>query len=121
MAYVLIVDDDPDYSAAFCDSLEQLAHRVDWAVDGETARKALSETAYDIVFLDVLMPGGGAVTLLHTLAAAHPDVPLVVISGQSQLYDSPLFQEGLRKAAAVLKKTASLREIDAVINRTVSK
>lgn len=115
MAQILIADDDPEYRETFHSSLSLLGHDVVSVGSAVDARKALEKGEFDVVFLDVVMPGGGAVTLIHELSASYPTLPLVAISGQSHLFETPLFQEGLRKAAAVMKKTASLREVNDTI------
>ncbi len=66
------------------------------------------------------MPGGGAVTLVHEIFAVDPTLPIVVISGQSLLFDTPLLKDGLRMARAVLRKSASLQDINATILKYVT-
>jgi DNA-binding NtrC family response regulator len=119
MADILITDDDSGYREAFRNGLEQLGHRVQEAPTAEVARGLLKTQRFDVVFLDVLMPGGGAVTMVHEISQDYPDLPMVVITGRVELFDTPLFREGLRKAASVLRKTASLSEINDTIRYIV--
>lgn len=111
MARILIADDDVAYRKAFCDGLTVLGHQVDGVPDGASAMDALRSAEYDVVFLDVIMRGGGAITLVHDVKLAFPDVKIVVISGQSHIYDTPLFRDGFRFAEVRLKKDASLQQI----------
>ena len=60
MARILIADDDVAYRKAFCDGLTVLGHQVDGVPDGASAMDALRSAEYDVVFLDVIMRGGGA-------------------------------------------------------------
>lgn len=84
------------------------------------ALEVLRKGDFDIIFLDVMMPGGGAITFGHEIANEFRDIPIVVISGQSHLFDTRLFQEGFRRSSAVLRKTASLREINDTIRFVLS-
>lgn len=120
MANILLADDNNDYRDVFETGMTQLGHSVRAVGSADAARNVLEEEAFDIVFLDVVMPGGGAVTLVHEFTKNYPDLPIVVISGQAELYDTPLFREGLRMAKAVLRKTASLREINDTIRYLVN-
>lgn len=120
MARILIADDDADYRETFSTGLAQLGHDVVSAPTGLEAIGLLRQENFDVVFLDIVMPGGGAVTLVHDISSEFPKLPIIVISGQALLYETPLFQEGLRKADAVLKKTASLFEINDAVNKAIS-
>ncbi|GGE16548.1 hypothetical protein GCM10011360_01610 [Primorskyibacter flagellatus] len=111
MARILIADDDVAYRKAFCDGLTVMGHQADGVPDGASALEALKAADYDVVFLDVIMRGGGAITLVHDVKVAFPDVKIVVISGQPHIYDTPLFRDGFRFADARLKKDASLQQI----------
>lgn len=120
MAKVLLADDDPDYRDAFSVALEALGHRVTTVGSGAEVRSALAGGLPDIVFLDVLMPGGGAISLIHEIHGAHPGLPVVVITGNAAVYSSPIVTEGMRGADARIPKSVSLREIGEIIDRLVA-
>ena len=54
---VLVVDDEPANREVARAFLERLGLRSDEVGDGEAALRALEETTYDLVLLDVVMPG----------------------------------------------------------------
>jgi DNA-binding response OmpR family regulator len=56
VAKVLIVDDEKMICEEFRDILQEDNHEVDVAFNGEEALRKVQEKAYDLVFLDVLMP-----------------------------------------------------------------
>ncbi|WP_375174731.1 response regulator [Pseudooceanicola sp.] len=120
MVQILIADDDAEYRAAFRNGLVLLGHEITEASTGQGALDHLARQPFDIVFLDVVMPGRGAVTLVHEISTIYPKLPIVVISGHADLYDTPLFREGLRKAKAVMRKTSSLAELNDTIRHIVS-
>ena len=117
MARVLLADDDADYRDAFRTALEALGHRVTSVASVQEVGAAIESDRPEIVFLDVMMPGGGAISRLHDIRGAHPDLPLVVITGNAAVFASPIVNEGMRGADARLAKSTSLREISAIIDR----
>tara|TARA_R110000868_G_scaffold314417_1_gene575388 strand:+ start:33617 stop:33979 length:363 start_codon:yes stop_codon:yes gene_type:complete len=117
LARILIADDDPDYLAAFCDGMRALGHRVTGVQQGSEVVPTLRTTQYDIVFLDVLMRGGGAITLIHAVRACDPDIPVIIITGNSEIIESAVFEQGLRQAQAKVTKTASLVDLERLIRQ----
>lgn len=115
MARILLADDDPGYLAAFCDGMTVCGHDATGVASGEQALTCIADMSFDIVFLDVLMPGGGAITLTHTIREHDKGLPIVVITGRPELASSPILREGLRYACAKVSKTATLEELDALV------
>nr|WP_175581658.1 response regulator [Pseudooceanicola sp. HF7] len=113
----MIADDDPGYLAAFCDGMQALGHSTHGELNGEAALQAFDNGEFDIVFLDVFMKGGGAVVLLHDVRKRNSDIPVVIITGKTEMVGSPLFESGLRLAQAKMRKTASLTELGQLVNR----
>jgi DNA-binding NtrC family response regulator len=120
LARILIADDDPDYLAAFCDGMKALGHQVTGVDQGSQVVPILQADPYDIVFLDVLMKGGGAITLIHAVRAADTNIPVVIITGKSEIIASPLFEQGLRQAQAKVTKTASLVDLERLVRQFTS-
>ncbi|MBY6158402.1 response regulator [Pseudooceanicola nitratireducens] len=116
MARIFIADDDEDYLAAFRIGMESIGHKVFSVNSGAQVMDALRDGHYDIVFLDVVMPGGGAISLVHKIRLEYPDVLIVIMTGHSELYNTPVFTEGFRLATARIKKSASLDEIKAMLS-----
>ncbi|WP_412062354.1 PAS domain-containing protein [Rubrivirga sp. IMCC45206] len=54
---ILLAEDEPDNQALALQMLGALGHRVDVAVDGEDALARVHATPYDVVLMDVMMPG----------------------------------------------------------------
>ncbi len=117
MAKILIADDEVPYLTVFCDGMEAKGHDATAVTSGDQLVTLLRKDRYDIVFLDVVMAGGGATTLTHAVRNIDPDLPIIIITGRPQLLDSPLLRHGLRAAAAKISKTASLEELSALVTR----
>ncbi|WP_424929289.1 response regulator [Amaricoccus tamworthensis] len=115
MARILIADDDADYLRVFQEGMEALGHEVEGVPSGSEVVPMLENAKFDVIFLDVVMAGGGAITVLHAVREYDPDIPVAIITGRLELADSPLFLNGLRLAQAKLQKTATLAELDNVV------
>ncbi len=83
-AKILIVDDD----AGVRESLEELLRLEDYQADssdsGEDALEALAE-GFDLVLLDIKMPGIDGVEVMHEIRKYHPDTRIIIITGYGSL------------------------------------
>jgi CheY-like chemotaxis protein len=81
----LIVDDDLISRQALSLSLQKAFSQPDIAVDGESALAQIAKHAYDVIFLDVQMPGMDGFELCEKIRAAELNrfTPVVFVTGQS--------------------------------------
>jgi CheY-like chemotaxis protein len=77
---VLVVDDEPDVREIFRLALTRKGHEVTLAESGEAAVQRAAETAIDLAFVDIAMPGIDGVETLKRLRALSPDLPVVMIT-----------------------------------------
>ena len=82
---VLVVDDDDGVRDAVVLALESGGYTVLRASDGEEALEVVRSHSdiVDLVITDLNMPKGGGEALIDDLADAHPNLPVVVVSGYS--------------------------------------
>jgi len=66
--------------------LERRGAEVDTVIDGREAREAMTRQRYDLVFLDVNMPAGGAYDLLGDVRQRQPPPRIVIMSGYSESF-----------------------------------
>ena len=85
MAVVLIVDDEPDIRMLSRLALEAEAHDVEEAPTGEKALELVASSDFDLVLLDIRLPGIDGWGVLKALRADHtPDeLPIVIMSAHS--------------------------------------
>lgn len=57
MKYILLIEDEPNVSAFIRKGLEEEGYRVQVAYDGLTGLACLAEQPYDLLILDVVLPG----------------------------------------------------------------
>jgi CheY-like chemotaxis protein len=74
---VLVVDDEPGMRDTLVAILELHGYRVWAAPDGETAFSALQEQAFDVLVMDIRMPGRDGVSVLQDIGISPPRVILM--------------------------------------------
>jgi DNA-binding NtrC family response regulator len=84
-AHVLVIDDEPNILTTVRRALEIEGFTVDVAGSGAAGMTKLAGAAFDLVLLDVMMPGETGLELLPRLRAAHPEVSVVMMSGNATI------------------------------------
>jgi PAS domain S-box-containing protein len=110
---VLVADDEPSVRATVRRLLERRGAIVVVAADGIEAEARLREERFDLVVVDVQMPGRGGYDVLAFARAVEPDLPVVLMSG----YTGRVRGEGSEEEPdAFLEKPFTAKVIDAVID-----
>ena len=78
---ILIVDDDDVVRQSYLRSLEGISCQVAAARDGEEALQTLEQNPFDVVLLDMRMPGQDGLSVLRTIKQNWPDSEVVIITG----------------------------------------
>jgi DNA-binding NtrC family response regulator len=77
---ILIIDDE----AAIRESLETLlaleGYRVDTAVDGEVGLDRIGQHAYDLVLLDLALPGRNGIEILGSIRERNTELPVIMLT-----------------------------------------
>lgn len=84
---ILVVEDVADVGEAIVASLERIGHAVDWERDGGEADALLMAQSYDLVVLDVMLPGMDGFSLLRRLRQRRIPTPVLVLTARSQIED----------------------------------
>ncbi|WP_079210670.1 response regulator transcription factor [Brucella pituitosa] len=84
---ILRVEDTRDVGEAINQRLVRVGHSVDWETDGLAAAEILDFTDYDLIILDVMLPGLGGFDILRRLRAAKKTVPVLVLTARSEIED----------------------------------
>jgi two-component system response regulator TctD len=84
---ILLVEDTKDVGEAIMDRFVRLGHAVDWEIDGEAAAEILTYTIYDLIILDVMLPGKDGFSILQQLRRAKSSVPVLVLTARSEIQD----------------------------------
>jgi two-component system OmpR family response regulator/two-component system response regulator QseB len=85
--HVLLVEDDRMIGESICAALRQDGHAVDWLRDGNSADTALGHEEFDIVLLDLGLPGKDGLDLLRSLRARRKATPVIILTARDALQD----------------------------------
>jgi DNA-binding NtrC family response regulator len=78
---ILIVDDDEVVRRSYLRSLERISRNVEAASDGEEALQTMEQNPFDVVLLDLRMPGQDGLSVLRTIKQKWPVSEVVIITG----------------------------------------
>ena len=81
MANILIADDDDAVQQIIKILLQRSGHQVTGANDGRTALKVFRESEFDLLIVDIFMPGMDGLETMKQVHEYRPSVPIIVISG----------------------------------------
>ena len=84
---VLLVEDDSMIGAAIQGALKDASYAVDWVKNGPTALNTLDCQHYDLVLLDLGLPGKDGLDVLTSIRAKDNPVPLLIITARDDLAD----------------------------------
>ncbi|MBV8379361.1 MAG: response regulator transcription factor [Paucibacter sp.] len=84
---VLLVEDDPMIGEAVRVALRDAAYAVDWVRNGPDALSAQRAERYDVVLLDLGLPGKDGMDVLARLREGGNSTPLLIISARDGLDD----------------------------------
>lgn len=106
---LLLVEDDRTMRTALTDAFVGEGHAVETAADGHEARAALRSQRFDLVILDVMLPGPSGLELLRELRQRDADTPVLLLTARGEEGDKVL---GLELGADdYVTKPFSLREL----------
>ncbi|MDR2240742.1 MAG: response regulator transcription factor [Zoogloeaceae bacterium] len=86
-ARLFLAEDDVDLAQGLTSSLRQTGYAVDWAVNGDEADRVLREQAFDLVILDLSLPGKGGLEVLSALRGRKCATPVLILSARDELSD----------------------------------
>ncbi len=118
-ASVLIVDDDDILRRALSDRCRHWGHAVEAAADGHEALALAERTSFDLIVLDLAMPGLGGLEVLDRLRAGDCSADIVVLSAHGSVENAV---EAVKHGAAdFLTKPADFDLLARVIDRALER
>jgi two-component system NtrC family sensor kinase len=109
---VLVVEDNEEVAAISSSYFEQMGYQADHVSTGAQALDKLqTNCSYNLIFSDILMPGGvGGLELARIIREHHPDVLVLLTTGYSQSA-----QEAVREGFSIVQKPYDLRELSTAV------
>lgn len=84
---ILVIEDEHRIARAIKDGLEQENYAVDVEFDGESGYGAASAEDYDLIILDVMMPGMNGYDVCKALRADGKHTPIIMLTAKDQTSD----------------------------------
>ena len=87
-AKVLLVDDEEDFLKTLAERLETRGLKVTTATSGEDALAGIEGQEFDLIVLDLAMPGLDGLETLKRIKTRQPEAEIIMLSGQGSIKTS---------------------------------
>ena len=116
--HILIVEDE----LPICDLLRAFFQKRGYEVtavhDAEAAAERIQAGEFHLLIVDILLPDGDGMELLEQAKEAHPELPVIIMTGIG--FDEELLQEAMRKGASgYVSKTQPLDQLLMEVHRVL--
>jgi DNA-binding NtrC family response regulator len=116
---ILIVDDEKNIRLTLAQALEALALEADTAVNGEEALVKLRARHFDLILLDLKMPGMNGMEVLRRVREARPDIKVIIITAHGTI-ESAI--EAMKLGAVdFIQKPFAPKEIRELVTRVLDR
>jgi excisionase family DNA binding protein len=114
---ILVIDDKKIIRLIFKQTLEELGHRVQVADSALKGLELIKKQDFDVIFLDLKMPGIDGAELFRQIKTLKPKLPVIIITGYP---DSNIMARALAQGPfGVMNKPFSESDIIAAVNTFV--
>lgn len=114
---ILVIDDEAAIRKSFALSLEETDYQVEGAESGEIGIEMEKKQPYDLIFLDLKMPGLNGVETLRELRTMDKEVPIYIITAfYGEFFDQIRQAEKEAISFEVMKKPIGADQILLVVN-----
>ncbi|KQC11964.1 MAG: hypothetical protein APR56_07215 [Methanosaeta sp. SDB] len=106
---VLVVDDDPDIRTVLAIGLSDAGYACEEASNGPDAIEMVKRNGYDVVFMDLLMPGlsgGETISMIKDISPKTAVVVISIVSDEESMRE--LFESG---ALVYIRKPFNMEEV----------
>ena len=119
-AGILVVDDEPSIRDFMKKVMEGMGHRVDTAANGELALDLIGDNHYDLLMLDIKMPGMNGVELYYHLKKTRPDMVKKIIFVTGDILGAGTREFIDQVKSRHITKPISIRKLEHCLNRAFS-
>ncbi len=84
---ILLVEDNKRFAAALGKSLEEDGYAIDLAPDGQSGEDLGSSVAYDLILLDIMLPGRNGFEVCRALRAHRVATPILMLTARGAVDD----------------------------------
>lgn len=118
-AHLLIVDDEPHIRSALSRALGLMGYHVEEASTGQEALERLQQAVYDLMVLDLHLPGIGGLEVMTRARQLYPELLIVILTGYASLESAIAAVKS--EAIDYLQKPARVQEIVQTVTRSLEK
>ena len=93
---ILLVDDEQEFVVTLAERLELRGYGVSISQDGEAALQRFIHQEFDLVILDLMMPGMNGLHVLARIKEIRPQIPVLLLTGHGSTREGT---EGMRLGA----------------------
>ncbi|HUX07821.1 MAG TPA: sigma-54 dependent transcriptional regulator [Acidobacteriota bacterium] len=116
---ILIIDDEEIMQDVLSDLLSGEGFEIDCAGSGEQGFELYTENEYDLVVLDVMLPGENGIKILDRIKKLNPDQPVIMITAFASVGNAI---EAMKKGAdEYITKPFKNDEVVLLVNRSIEK
>ena len=94
--HILIIDDEAALRQTLARILQRASYEVTTAANGEEALSLLASTSFDLIYMDIRMPGMSGLDLLKHIHTSYPSLPVILFTAQPDMNSAV---EALRRGA----------------------
>ena len=116
---VLVVDDEKNIRQTLAQALIPMGLNVETAVNGEEALQKVTEGEFDLMLLDLKMPGVDGMEVLRSLCELRPEIRIIIITAYGTVKNAV---EAIKLGAVdFIEKPFSPREIRELVNSVLAR
>ncbi len=116
---VLLIDDEEEFVRALAKRLKARGLNVDISPDGESAVAKVKQSDFDVIVLDLAMPGIDGLETLKRLRKVNPDLQVILLTGHGSIKSGVAAMKS--GATDFLEKPAPFPELLAKIQEASAK
>lgn len=114
---MLMVDDEPDFLDATARALSRRGFQVETASDGQQALALLGRGLFDVMVLDVKMPGIDGVEVFRQVRLLWPELPVIMLTGHGTIQQA--FETSRAGLCEYLTKPCDVKDLAQAARRAV--
>ena len=112
---LLVVDDDRNLRSDIANYFSRQGHRVEQAENGQEALDVMERRSFDVMVLDLMMPGLSGLDVLKEMQARYAECEVVMLTGEATIESAV---EAMKLGAReFLTKPISLKELDRLVRK----
>ena len=117
---ILAIDDDETIRKIYMYAFKDTGYKVDTATSGESGLELQRKIKYDLIFLDIHMPGMNGIEVLREIRKTDEDVPIYIVTAFYKKFLEKIgsaIEEGLK--FEIIHKPITLKQIVSIADGNI--